>query len=824
MRTPLPPSRLAQTAGRLAAALGLGLSASIMLGWLTSTEALLLRVYDGPPMVLWAAVANAAVGVVLLLLGRLPARSRTALLRTVGSLVSVLGVWSLLEIATGRNLGLDFPALHAAVQAGNLQPGRASPYSSVAFILLGLALVSLGGRRWQRPLGAAAVVALGAIGVGGLLAYALRLHYLNIWPHQTGLAATTALVFSLYALALAAHWGQTAGRNVTLTPVQKIHLLAIAVLAGVSLLVGIAGLAAMQRQLQVAQDRTIDAVLNDRQHHIDADIQAQFGRARRLAKGLSDAAATGIDPGVTLHREAPQWRQEGVLCAQLLGPDGVVRDSVGACANATAPVLALQAPLSSRLVVDHGYRLESTVPLGRDGQSAAALRFQMPLPRLSEMLAMTVPWEGGRLVVCGAAKDAIACFGPHGERQSPAGTASVADGMPASGRASDAFARDSAGATVLTRWRPVHQTGLALGLSVPTVVLYAPARTGMQFMSALLVLAVALGAAAIHRGLRPLTSALDAARHLAAENLDLFRSASDSAQEGIMLLQAVRRAGGAIADFDVVYVNDSGLRQLGRPASEVLGRRFLELTKDSPRGGENFARYREVVETGEPAKFESPCFASTQDSSWISRNITKVRDGVMVVARDVTQSRLEAQRLADSARVDELTGLPNARALRARLVAACEAARADGGGVAVAYCDMDDFKLVNDRRGHACGDDMLVRFARTLQAAVRRSDLVGRLHGDEFIVILEHLETPEEAQQVVQDLRATLDQPVAVCGVTMELRASVGMAYAAGTQAEAGALLKMADADMYRQKVRRKGAARDDASAGEGRARVNPAV
>lgn len=803
MNTPLPVRHLARLAGQFGAALGAGLSASIVLGWLTHAYPLLLQYYDGPPMVFSVAVTNLLVGV-LLLVWRVSPHWRAALLRALGALVIALGAWSLLEITTGHNLGLDFPAMHAAVQMGNPQPGRASPFTGVAFVLLGLALSSLGAPRWPRLVGLTAIVALGAIGAGGLLAYALQLYYLNLWPRQTGLAATTALVLFLYALALAAQRSRAAGGTVALTPVQRIHLLAVTVLAGVSLFVGVVGLVAMQRQVQVAQDRTIDALLNDRQRHMSSDINVQLGRARYLADGMTEAAIAGMDLSVVLRREALQWLDEDVRCAQILGQDGIARSSVGECASAAAPALTVQAIPASRLVVDHGDFLESTYPLTRGSRVFGALRVQLPLRRVSEMLAMSVPWEGARLTLCGADLKGTACLGSRAMHQNEMAAAATPFEWPSGAQPQDVFSPDAKGATVLTRWTAVGQTGLELGLSVPSQVLYGPARSGMQFMSVFLVFAVALGAVAIYRGIRPLTSELDAARQLAAENLELFRSASDSAQEGITLLKAVRDSSGLICDFEIVYVNDAGLRLLGMSMMEVLGHRLLELAKAFPNATQNLARYREVVETGVPALMESPCFASAQAPVWISRNITKVRDGVMVVARDITESRREAQRLADSALVDGLTGLLNERAARARLAAACEAAQISGAGVAVAYCDLDDFKAVNDRWGHGCGDELLVCFARTLQAAVRHTDVVARLHGDEFVVVLEYITAPEEVHKVVQDLRAALDHSVEACGALMELRASVGVAYAAGADADMVSLLNLADADMYREKLQRK--------------------
>ena len=153
---------------------------------------------------------------------------------------------------------------------------------------------------------------------------------------------------------------------------------------------------------------------------------------------------------------------------------------------------------------------------------------------------------------------------------------------------------------------------------------------------------------------------------------------------------------------------------------------------------------------------------------------------------------------------DELTGLANRRRFNQVLRHAALEAACDAGGVAVVFCDMDGLKAVNDEHGHALGDQALVTFAHLLQGAVRQTDLVARLGGDEFVILLERLSGEDEAREVVQSVRAAMDQSHLVGGVTMRLRGSVGYAYAQGDRVDAESLLLSADAAMYRDKRARK--------------------
>lgn len=801
-------SRTIQLIGRIAAAGALAVSASIALAWFSQTPSLLLHFYAGPPMVLSAAVTNFVIGVILLWQDWLTPRVRAATSRAIGISVTAVGVLSLLEILASHNLGLDFPSLHTAVQAGNPQPGRVSPYTCAAFLLMGTSLFALGSHHVKRMrlLGVASALALGAIGFGGLLAYALGVQYLHLWPHQTGMATTTAFVFALYSVTLAAQWwSQAASAASRLSSAQKIELLAVGVLSVVSVFVGIVGLATMQRQTQANQERVIAVILDQLQYHIDADLERHLWRAQSIGNDFSSSLEKQTRIGDRFAQVAAVWLDHGIDCVQYSSRMDGQHVSMGRCVGDSAMAMEMQPSLRSRiLLVNDGYVLLSTIPVRRDGRLLGYLRVQQALPELSDVLSPNGVWPGESVRACGAVGDSVRCFGPFpGAHSQSLKTASTTAGA-LTHRRSEVVDADAKDGPVLKQYVPIGQTGLDLEFSVPTVMLYAPARVAMQFMSAFLFVAVALGAWVLYRGLRPLTHQLELARNEAAGNLDLFRSASDASQDGIMLLRAVRDEGNGIMDFDIVYANMSAVGTLGMRRSDVVGRRFLELPGTHAGTSELFARFVAVTESGLASGLESPCFASPDASKWMSRYITKVHDGVMVVSRDITDSRHKAMHLTEQAFLDALTGVPNQRAAMERLSIACNVAKEQGTSVAIAYCDLDAFKSVNDQYGHACGDELLVRFARTLQTAVRHTDIVTRLHGDEFVVLLEDVGTVEEARRVVDGIRAQLDRPVDICSRTVELSASVGLGFATGQDASPHLLLEMADSDMYREKQRRK--------------------
>jgi len=157
---------------------------------------------------------------------------------------------------------------------------------------------------------------------------------------------------------------------------------------------------------------------------------------------------------------------------------------------------------------------------------------------------------------------------------------------------------------------------------------------------------------------------------------------------------------------------------------------------------------------------------------------------------------LELDRLERQAQSDPLTGLAN-RTLFLRRV---EASLERGAGMAtVLFLDLDDFKAINDRAGHAAGDAVLVAAAGRIEASVRPGDVAARMGGDEFAVLLEDVDD-HHGEQVAGRVLDLLAEPVVVEGEELWVRSSVGIATAAAGSLDAGALLHRSDVAMYRAK------------------------
>jgi diguanylate cyclase (GGDEF)-like protein len=149
---------------------------------------------------------------------------------------------------------------------------------------------------------------------------------------------------------------------------------------------------------------------------------------------------------------------------------------------------------------------------------------------------------------------------------------------------------------------------------------------------------------------------------------------------------------------------------------------------------------------------------------------------------------------------DSLTDLPNRTLLLDRLQIALARAKRLGTHVAALFIDIDDFKAVNDHYGHQAGDAVLKEAARRMLAALRTSDTVCRLAGDEFAILCEDVPDEQTALIVAERVGRTLAAPYELDSVTIDIKASIGVAMASETLLDAAALLRTADAAMYKAK------------------------
>ncbi|WP_330212766.1 sensor domain-containing diguanylate cyclase [Pseudomonas sp. Z18(2022)] len=174
------------------------------------------------------------------------------------------------------------------------------------------------------------------------------------------------------------------------------------------------------------------------------------------------------------------------------------------------------------------------------------------------------------------------------------------------------------------------------------------------------------------------------------------------------------------------------------------------------------------------------------------------------VARDITALTQAEEELRFLAHHDPLTALTNRSLFNDRLDEALQAAHHHKNPLALLFLDVNDFKGINDVHGHAMGDRVLCVIARRLEGCVRESDLVARMGGDEFTVLLADIQSPEAVSAKVQQILAVMAQPLsAEFGAVRMPSCSIGVAFYPADGADADSLLSHADGEMYRVKRQR---------------------
>lgn len=217
---------------------------------------------------------------------------------------------------------------------------------------------------------------------------------------------------------------------------------------------------------------------------------------------------------------------------------------------------------------------------------------------------------------------------------------------------------------------------------------------------------------------------------------------------------------------------------LGRRLEDLVGMQVRDFTHPED-AADTEGLSREIRDEGtDVLRVEKRYLHADGRTVWGRLSLTPITTGygethVLAQIEDVTASRLASQELEKRARTDSLTGLDNHASARAQLRAALELP----GRTAVLYCDVDNFKQVNDTLGHSAGDNLLVEIARNLQAVLRPGDHAGRLGGDEFVLVL-HGVTELEALEIAERARRAARRAVRMGERTVMTSMTVGVAVA----------------------------------------------
>ena len=284
-----------------------------------------------------------------------------------------------------------------------------------------------------------------------------------------------------------------------------------------------------------------------------------------------------------------------------------------------------------------------------------------------------------------------------------------------------------------------------------------------------------------------------------------FRAVVDGALDAVVTIDE----SGCLVEF-----NPAAERIFGYTRQQVIGRPLSEVIIPPSMRSAHTKGHQNFLQTGEQKIFDQrvEMVAMRADGSEfpVELTITSLKDkGLPLVTgfiRDITKRKKAEENIHNLAFFDPLTGLPNRRLLLDRLQQAfATSARAHTHG-AMLFIDLDNFKALNDSRGHDVGDLLLIEVTQRLRITVRDEDTVSRLGGDEFVVLLEGLnanvaQAAAEARSVGEKLLEEIDKPYQLQGIEHHSSSSIGMCLFSGNDVNIDELFKRADTAMYEAKA-----------------------
>ncbi|STQ91818.1 bifunctional diguanylate cyclase/phosphodiesterase [Iodobacter fluviatilis] len=281
---------------------------------------------------------------------------------------------------------------------------------------------------------------------------------------------------------------------------------------------------------------------------------------------------------------------------------------------------------------------------------------------------------------------------------------------------------------------------------------------------------------------------------VAAKSTRLAAQVFGNASEGILITDANAR---------IVAVNPAFSRITGFDSADAIGRVSRMFNQRGSGRAVNQSMLSELQAYGHwQGEMEDRRKNGETYPAWLSISAVRDEQGGMSnyvgVFSDYTHRKEAEQRLFHLANHDPLTGLYNRMALQDQLHSAVQ--RAKESQFAVLFIDLDRFKTINDTLGHEVGDAMLVIVAQRLQNALNEKDVLARIGGDEFTILLENTVCLEQVGQVAERLRQALIQPCLINGQELFVSCSIGISVYPSDGKTPAALLKNADVAMYRAK------------------------
>jgi diguanylate cyclase (GGDEF)-like protein/PAS domain S-box-containing protein len=281
---------------------------------------------------------------------------------------------------------------------------------------------------------------------------------------------------------------------------------------------------------------------------------------------------------------------------------------------------------------------------------------------------------------------------------------------------------------------------------------------------------------------------------------ETYAAASEASPDAFFVVRSVMDARGDIVDFIAEDINSRAAALTGLSKTAIGGRLLGDVLPAYRKHG-IFEDLKAVAQSGKASETEWQTERASPNRRWLQRQVVAVESGLVVIVRDITERKTTEERIFHMAHHDELTSLPNRLLVRERLERAIISAERKRTGVAVAFIDLDGFKLVNDGLGHNAGDELLKIVGARMQACMRRNDTLGRFGGDEFVIVLPEITDDALAlAPLLEKIRLSVNEPILLDGHAVQVSCSMGVVLYPRDGVDATTLMMNADAAMYRAK------------------------
>jgi diguanylate cyclase (GGDEF)-like protein/PAS domain S-box-containing protein len=261
---------------------------------------------------------------------------------------------------------------------------------------------------------------------------------------------------------------------------------------------------------------------------------------------------------------------------------------------------------------------------------------------------------------------------------------------------------------------------------------------------------------------------------------------------------------------NITFFNPIASSMMGWPLKEAVGRHLTEAFRivDATTRKAIMDPMAKAASEDLPGKLPLNCVLIHRDGheAFIEDSVAPIHDregkvtGAVIVFRDVSVARAQAEEMTRLAEHDSLTGLPNRLLFCDRVGQAISLARRHGGRAAVLFLDLDGFKHINDSLGHAAGDEFLKSMAKRLLNCVRTPDTVSRQGGDEFVMLLQDLQEPEDAAATARRVLRAVAEVHLADHCELHVTASIGVNVYPDDGLDVDTLIRNADIAMYQAK------------------------